>query len=69
MSSALRSQRRRLRRQAANASPPHVIVAVAVPIPAGIQPWERELLLPYVQELLEGMLQEALADDDEQDEG
>jgi hypothetical protein len=46
-----------------------MIIAVAVPIPAGIQSWERELLLPYVQELLEDMLREPLADDDEQDKG
>ena len=63
MSRQLRAQRRRAERESRKALE-SLTFTVAIPIPAEIQPWERELLLPFVQDLLEGMVKEALSDDE-----
>jgi hypothetical protein len=64
--SLLRAQQRRAKRAARKASP-GLTITPDVAIPAEIQPWERELLLPHVQSLLEGMVRQALADDEDED--
>lgn len=61
-----RAHRRRAQRRTGRL-PGDAVVTIAIPVPPDLQTWERELLLPYVQDLLEGMLIDGL-DGDESDE-
>jgi hypothetical protein len=68
VSSAARRHRRRQQNQQAQrrstcASPSVVTVTIAVP--AGILPWERELLLPHVEALLTAVLEDMAQNGDE----
>ena len=58
--SASRKFRRRKDRE-------RIVVLIPLPLPEDIQPWEYELLAPHLQAMLEAVLKEPQApDDDEQ---
>jgi hypothetical protein len=60
------SASRKLRRRQQRSDP---VIRISVPLPADIQPWEYDLLVPHLQTILRAVLEEPQArDDDEQGE-
>lgn len=41
-------------------------ISISIPLPKDIQPWEYELLLPHLQAMLEAVIEERQASDDDE---
>lgn len=68
MSAAERRHRRNTQKheaaQGRNLASPQA-VSIAILVPPGILPWERELLLPHIEALLSAVLEDLAANGDE----
>jgi len=57
--SVTRKFKRRMERQ-------DIVFSISMPLPKDIQPWEYELLLPHLQAMLEAVIEEHQASDDDE---
>ena len=43
-----------------------IVFSISIPLPKDIQPWEYELLLPHLQAMLEAVIEERQASNDDE---